>query len=214
VFLLSGDEDQSAAETTILSLGGQVVRGRAYDGTCTHLLFDALKRTEKLACGLAAGKWILHTSYLKDSLEAGHFLTEEPYEWGSGHGDGSSSTTGRVWEGSPRYWREQREQHGCGPFSHWRVSLYSTAKFKMVPPIDLCHRLLEAGGAAVVCIRPPYDIPQQDEGNESGSQLTRVAFMAEGLGRSKQALKFKKAGVECVKPAYTLSRAPHAARSR
>jgi hypothetical protein len=208
VFLLSGsEEEQAAAEESILSLGGQVVgssSSRTYDPACTHLLFEGLKRTEKVACGLAAGKWILHSSYLEDSFAAGHFLAEEPYEWGSGNigHTGASNAKSRVWEGSARHWREQREQHGRGPFSGWRVSLYATAKHKMVPPIDLCHRLLEAGGATMISTRPPYNMPK--DGGDGSENETRVAIIAEGLGASKQALKFKKARVQCIKPTYLI----------
>lgn len=32
---------------------------------------------------MAAGKWVLHKSFLEDSRQVGHFVDEEPHEWGT-----------------------------------------------------------------------------------------------------------------------------------
>ena len=39
-------------------------------------------RTEKLLCGLAAGRWLLSPQWAADSLAAGGWLPEGPYELG------------------------------------------------------------------------------------------------------------------------------------
>lgn len=39
-------------------------------------------RNEKCLASIAAGNWVLHKSYLEASRKAGHFVDEEPHEWG------------------------------------------------------------------------------------------------------------------------------------
>lgn len=55
-------------------LGGKVSDLSNYDPKCTHLLCSKPARNEKSLSCMAAGKWVLHTSYLKQSLEAGYFV--------------------------------------------------------------------------------------------------------------------------------------------
>ena len=45
--------------------------------------FDLLFRNEKYLASVAAGKWVLHKSYLEASREAGFFVAEESHEWGT-----------------------------------------------------------------------------------------------------------------------------------
>ena len=40
-------------------------------------------RNEKFLASVAAGKWVLHKSYLEASREAGLFVQEEDHEWGT-----------------------------------------------------------------------------------------------------------------------------------
>lgn len=58
----------------IEQLGGLVSDLSNYDPSCTHLLCTKPARNEKSLSCMAAGKWVLHVSYLKKSVEAGKFL--------------------------------------------------------------------------------------------------------------------------------------------
>eukprot|EP00947_MAST-08B_sp_MAST-8B-sp1_P004737 g4737.t1 len=64
-----------------------------FDGDCTHVVMTSMKRTEKYLGACAAGLWVLRAAYLADSLAAGRFLPEEPYEWGGGGGGGGGEGT-------------------------------------------------------------------------------------------------------------------------
>jgi len=48
---------------------------------CTHMICSNLIRSEKLFLALLGQKWILHTSYIEDSVNAGYWLPETNYEW-------------------------------------------------------------------------------------------------------------------------------------
>lgn len=41
-----------------------------YDPDCTHLLCEKPLRNEKILAAMAAGKWILHTSYVEQCVAA------------------------------------------------------------------------------------------------------------------------------------------------
>lgn len=44
--------------------------------------FVSSARNEKYLAAVAAGKWVLHKSYLEASRQAGFFVDEAPHEWG------------------------------------------------------------------------------------------------------------------------------------
>ena len=50
-----------------------------YSPNSSHLLVDQVDSTEKILCFIAAGKWILRLSYVKDSLHAKKWLNESNY---------------------------------------------------------------------------------------------------------------------------------------
>ena len=58
----------------VLKLGGQVLDGRFFNPACTHLVVGKPNRNEKYLAAVAAGKWVLHVSYLESSREAGCFV--------------------------------------------------------------------------------------------------------------------------------------------
>lgn len=77
VFSLSGIADDATRfnmVNQIEQLGGLVSDLSNYDPSCTHLLCSKPARNEKSLSCMAAGKWVLHISYLKKSVEAERFL--------------------------------------------------------------------------------------------------------------------------------------------
>lgn len=58
----------------IRDLGGDVSTDTNFDSSATHLLCIRLSRNEKMLGSIAAGKWVLHCSYLRDSERDGRFL--------------------------------------------------------------------------------------------------------------------------------------------
>lgn len=58
----------------IKKLGGDVSMCASFDNSATHLLCIRPSRNEKMLSSIAAGKWVLHCSYLRESERAGEFL--------------------------------------------------------------------------------------------------------------------------------------------
>uniref|UniRef100_A0A8B9L5N3 BRCT domain-containing protein n=1 Tax=Astyanax mexicanus TaxID=7994 RepID=A0A8B9L5N3_ASTMX len=67
----------------IEELGGIVLEKQCFDPSCSHIIVGYPLRNEKYLAAMAAGKWILHRSYLEACRAEGYFLVEEDYEWGS-----------------------------------------------------------------------------------------------------------------------------------
>ncbi|XP_036287326.1 DNA topoisomerase 2-binding protein 1 isoform X7 [Pipistrellus kuhlii] len=67
----------------IEKLGGLVIEKQSFDPSCTHIIVGHPLRNEKYLASVAAGKWVLHRSYLEACRTAGRFVAEEDYEWGS-----------------------------------------------------------------------------------------------------------------------------------
>jgi hypothetical protein len=86
IFAITGvvhKEKLRKMEETIESLGGEVLVQEGFSQACTHIISPKPLLTEKFLCGLAAGKLLVHDSYLWESEQAGRLLDESPFEWAS-----------------------------------------------------------------------------------------------------------------------------------
>nr|CAD7437710.1 unnamed protein product [Timema bartmani] len=157
VFVLSSIESNQAREhyaSIIVALGGQVSDKPSFDPATTHLVCDRPVRSEKLLANIAAGNWVLHTSYLFKSHEEGHFLPEEQFEWGN---PDSSAVLSHIKQDNHiallakavHRWRVKlsRAPVGVGAFSGMRV-LVNVGKDRG----DQFKRLILAGGGQVVSL--------------------------------------------------------------
>ncbi|XP_063222118.1 DNA topoisomerase 2-binding protein 1-A isoform X2 [Bacillus rossius redtenbacheri] len=152
VFSLSGMDAQRAHyELLVGALGGAVSQSSSYDPACTHLVCERLARSERMLGSIAAGKWVLHPSYLSDSQRAGRFLPEEDYEWG-----GPVCPAGReLTPGSMAHslasaahrWRSRVARDGRAAFSDLRV-LVHVGKERQ----EQFKRCVQAGGGQVVLL--------------------------------------------------------------
>nr|XP_009686127.1 PREDICTED: DNA topoisomerase 2-binding protein 1 [Struthio camelus australis] len=137
----------------IEELGGIVLEKQCFDPSCTHIVVGHPLRNEKFLASMAAGKWVLHRSYLEACRRAGCFVQEEDYEWGSNSIlnvlSGINVNQKKLALAAMR-WRKKihkgRQETGIveGAFSGWKVILNvdqtKEAGFR---------RLLQSGGAKV-----------------------------------------------------------------
>ncbi|KAI2649116.1 DNA topoisomerase 2-binding protein 1-A [Labeo rohita] len=151
-FLLSSLNPQERIDYSHLieELGGVVLEKQSFDPSCTHVIVGYPLRNEKYLAAMAAGKWILHRSYLEACRSEGHFIEEEQYEWGSSSIldalPSINSQQKRLALAAMR-WRKtlQGSSNKEGAFGGWTVMLNidqaREAGFR---------RLLQSGGAKVL----------------------------------------------------------------
>ncbi|CAG2056206.1 unnamed protein product, partial [Timema podura] len=160
VFVLSSIESNQAREhyaSIIVALGGQVSDKPSFDPATTHLVCDRPVRSEKLLANIAAGNWVLHTSYLFKSHDGGTLPSckiEEQFEWGN---PDSSAVLSHIKQDNHiallakavHRWRVKlsRAPVGVGAFSGMRV-LVNVGKDRG----DQFKRLILAGGGQVVSL--------------------------------------------------------------
>ncbi|XP_068438409.1 DNA topoisomerase 2-binding protein 1 [Clinocottus analis] len=112
----------------IEELGGVVLDKQSFDPSCSHIIVGAPLRNEKYLAAMAAGKWILHRSYLEACRSVDRFIPEDEYEWGSSSIlDALPSITSqqRRLALAAMRWRKTlqgRSERG-GAFSGWTVML-------------------------------------------------------------------------------------------
>ncbi|XP_077158778.1 DNA topoisomerase 2-binding protein 1 isoform X2 [Paroedura picta] len=182
----------------IEELGGVVLEKQCFDPSCTHTVVGSPLRNEKFLASVAAGKWVLHRSYLEACRAAQRFVEEEDYEWGSNTIlsaiPGMSIIQKKLAVAAMR-WRkaiQRRKETGIteGAFSGWKIVLNvdpaKEAGFK---------RILESGGAKVL---PGYSSALFREAthlfadfNKLKPEDTRVN-VGEAIAQ----------GVNCLKPEY------------
>ncbi|VFV45198.1 dna topoisomerase 2-binding protein [Lynx pardinus] len=182
----------------IEKLGGLVIEKQCFDPSCTHIVVGHPLRNEKYLASLAAGKWVLHRSYLEASRAAGHFVPEEDYEWGSSSIldvlTGITVQQRRLALAAMR-WRkkiQQRQESGIveGAFSGWKVILHldqsREAGFK---------RLLQSGGAKVL---PGHSVPLFKEATHLFSDFSKLKQDDSGVNIAEAAAQ----NVYCLKTDY------------
>ncbi|XP_054451194.1 DNA topoisomerase 2-binding protein 1 [Pteronotus mesoamericanus] len=183
----------------IEKLGGLVIEKQSFDPNCTHIVVGHPLRNEKYLASVAAGKWVLHRSYLEACRAAGCFVPEEDYEWGS-----SSildvltgiSVQQRQLALAAMRWRkkiQQTQESGVveGAFSGWKVILdvanqSREAGFK---------RLLQSGGAKVL---PGHSVPLFKEATHLFSDGNKLKPDDSGVNLAEAAAQ----NVYCLKTEY------------
>ncbi|XP_072582994.1 DNA topoisomerase 2-binding protein 1 isoform X7 [Vulpes vulpes] len=182
----------------IEKLGGLVIEKQCFDPNCTHIVVGHPLRNEKYLASVAAGKWVLHRSYLEACRTAGHFVLEEDYEWGSSSIldvlTGINVQQRRLALAAMR-WRkkiQQRQESGIveGAFSGWKVILHvdqsREAGFK---------RLLQSGGAKVL---PGHSVPLFKEATHLFSDFNKLKPDDSGVNIAEAAAQ----NVYCLKTEY------------
>nr|XP_036878822.1 DNA topoisomerase 2-binding protein 1 [Manis javanica] len=182
----------------IEKLGGLVIEKQCFDPNCTHIVVGHPLRNEKYLASVAAGKWVLHRSYLEACRITGRFVPEEDYEWGTSSIldvlTGISVQQRRLALAAMR-WRkkiQQRQESGIveGAFSGWKVILHvdqsREAGFK---------RLLQSGGAKVL---PGHSVPLFKEATHLFSDFNKLKPDDSGLNIAEAAAQ----NVYCLKTEY------------
>uniref|UniRef100_G3WED9 DNA topoisomerase 2-binding protein 1 n=1 Tax=Sarcophilus harrisii TaxID=9305 RepID=G3WED9_SARHA len=182
----------------IEELGGLVLEKQCFDPSCTHIIVGHPLRNEKYLASMAAGKWILHRSYLEACRAAGHFVQEEEYEWGSssildvltGINIQQKKLALAAMRWRKRIQKKQEEGIMEGAFSGWKVILNvdqsREAGFR---------RLLQSGGAKVL---PGHSVPLFKEATHLFADFSKLkpddsrANIAEAAAQK----------VSCLKPEY------------
>lgn len=59
---------------SFLFVGGVVLDKQSFDPSCSHIIVGTPLRNEKYLAAMAAGKWILHRSYLEACRSVGCFI--------------------------------------------------------------------------------------------------------------------------------------------
>lgn len=192
-FMVSGIKDRPEYEKVLGDLGGQISADINYDSTATHLLCVRPSRNEKILASIAAGKWILHCSYLRDCEAAGKFLDENSYEWGNPKMldvepklvNESEQTLAMA----AHRWRVKR-QNGSGGAFDGMVAMLLVNKDKY----EQFERLINAGGGLVVQAKPPYT-------SSKGKKVTHCFVSNKGNQPIDWAMLASK-GILCFQPHF------------
>uniref|UniRef100_A0A8C0R959 DNA topoisomerase 2-binding protein 1 n=1 Tax=Canis lupus dingo TaxID=286419 RepID=A0A8C0R959_CANLU len=164
----------------IEKLGGLVIEKQCFDPNCTHIVVGHPLRNEKYLASVAAGKWVLHRSYLEACRTAGHFFIV---------------LIQRRLALAAMRWRkkiQQRQESGIveGAFSGWKVILHvdqsREAGFK---------RLLQSGGAKVL---PGHSVPLFKEATHLFSDFNKLKPDDSGVNIAEAAAQ----NVYCLKTEY------------
>ncbi|XP_035751590.1 DNA topoisomerase 2-binding protein 1 isoform X2 [Egretta garzetta] len=183
----------------IEELGGVVLEKQCFDPSCTHIVVGHPLRNEKFLASMAAGKWVLHRSYLEACRGAGCFVQEEDYEWGSNSIlnvlPGINVNQKKLALAAMR-WRKKihkgRQETGIaeGAFSGWKVIL--NVDQTKEPGF---RRLLQSGGAKVF---PGRSVSVFKEATHLFADFSKLKPDDTRVNVAEAAAQ----GVNCLKPEY------------
>lgn len=152
VVMFSGFKTDVTAEygKSVEALGGTVWTGKEFSRAVTHLVCDQPGKHAKYLSAIAAGKWVLHQSFLEQSVLAGRWEEETAFEWG-GPRNAEFVAQKRIKKEDLLLADAARRLRNCGggAFREWRVCL--------VDEPDKVHKLsgiITAGGGVVVPSNP------------------------------------------------------------
>uniref|UniRef100_A0A3Q3F945 DNA topoisomerase II binding protein 1 n=1 Tax=Labrus bergylta TaxID=56723 RepID=A0A3Q3F945_9LABR len=179
----------------IEELGGVVLDKQSFDPTCSHIVVGTPLRNEKYLAAMAAGKWILHRSYLEACRSVGRYIQEDEYEWGSSSIlDALPSITSqqRRLALAAMRWRKtlQGRSEQEGAFSGWTVMLNIDQSRE-----SGFRRLLQSGGAKVL---PGPSPSLYKEATHLFADFNRLKPGDFRVGISEASSH----GVTCLKPEY------------
>ncbi|XP_030302163.1 DNA topoisomerase 2-binding protein 1 [Calypte anna] len=183
----------------IEELGGIVLEKQCFDPSCTHIVVGHPLRNEKILASIAAGKWVLHRSYLEACRGAGCFVQEDDYEWGSNSIlnvlPGINVNQKKLALAAMR-WRKKIHQgwqatgNVEGAFSGWKVILNvdqtKEAGFR---------RLLQSGGAKVFS---GHSVSLFQEATHLFADFSKLKPEDSRVNVAEAAAQ----GVNCLKPEY------------
>ncbi|XP_067910854.1 DNA topoisomerase 2-binding protein 1 [Heterodontus francisci] len=139
----------------IEELGAVVLDRQCFDPSCTHIIVGQPLRNEKYLASMAAGKWVLHRSYLEACRAAAKFIQEENYEWGSSFildvlpgisvQQKKLAVAAMRWRKNLEMIRQKNTNAEIGAFTGWKVIL----NFDHAKEAGF-RRLLLSGGAKVL----------------------------------------------------------------
>uniref|UniRef100_A0A8C4H0U0 DNA topoisomerase II binding protein 1 n=1 Tax=Dicentrarchus labrax TaxID=13489 RepID=A0A8C4H0U0_DICLA len=179
----------------IEELGGVVLDKQSFDPSCSHIIVGTPLRNEKYLAAMAAGKWILHRSYLEACRSVGRFIQEDEYEWGSSSIlDALPSITSqqRRLALAAMRWRKtlQGRSEQEGAFSGWTVMLNIDQNRE-----SGFRRLLQSGRAKVLPSPSPSTYKEATHLFADFSRLKPGDFRVDVSEATSQ-------GVTCLKPEY------------
>ncbi|XP_047206276.1 DNA topoisomerase 2-binding protein 1 [Girardinichthys multiradiatus] len=179
----------------IEELGGIVLDKQSFDPSCSHIIVGSPLRNEKYLAAMAAGKWILHRSYLEACRPVGHFIQEDDYEWGSSsilNALPSITSQQRKLASAAMRWRKalQGGSEHDGAFSGWTVMLNIDQSRE-----SGFRRLLQSGGAKVLPSPSPSLYREATHLFADFSRLKPGDFRVDIAEATAQ-------GVSCLKPEY------------
>ncbi|XP_041460355.1 DNA topoisomerase 2-binding protein 1-like isoform X1 [Lytechinus variegatus] len=196
LFTGMGAHEKIDYSALIEELGGEVKDAQYFDASCSHIIVGNPTRNEKYLAALATGKWVLHKSYFEACRAEKAFVEEEPHEWGNRTDLSKLSETGKKMARAATRWRcriQEQEKMGSsiGAFDGWKVVLM-VEKSK-----EMCFkRLLEAGGAKVLAVRPPFT--NHLDASHAFFDLHKVKVTAEAVALDE----LVQSGIMCLKPEY------------
>jgi len=187
VFLTSGwssmEPDVAAASEQLGN--AELLETAEFDASVTHMLTSRVSRSEKMLCSVAAGKWVLHPSYIHDSLKEGKWQDESKYEWGNLDNNLIENKSTLDWKlaTAARKWRLDEG----GAFDGMKFILNMQGS-----KLGAFHRLIQAGGGELLNVQSPFTACQ------GATHLLSEPKLAVGMDFNSLALK----GVPVLKPIY------------
>uniref|UniRef100_A0A8C5I1R1 BRCT domain-containing protein n=1 Tax=Gouania willdenowi TaxID=441366 RepID=A0A8C5I1R1_GOUWI len=179
----------------IEELGGVVLDKQSFDPSCSHIIVGSPLRNEKYLAAMAAGKWILHRSYLEACRSVGCFIQEDEFEWGSSsilNALPSITQQQKRLALAAMRWRkvlQGRSEHE-GAFSGWTVMLNIDQNRE-----SGFRRLLQSGGSKVLPSPSPSLYKEATHLFAEFSRLKPGDFRVNLSEATSQ-------GVTCLKPEY------------
>ena len=196
----SSERQQQMA--TVSRLGGRSAHLHCYDPGVTHIVIREFRRTEKMLCACAAGKWVVKPSYLESCGNFGEWVPEHAHEW---HNPRKCEPDNGIWHGAPRRWRTFWEKHQRGPFAGQRYLICLDEGTDASPPAQVIAQVICAGGGEAELMQ---SAPATPANVAARARSSRATFVIAGDGSPAVGpnllAELRKGGAELVTATFVM----------
>lgn len=142
---IADKEQLGKIKVAINMLNGAYDESRLYSPKATHLVVDKMECTEKILCFIAAGKWIVTPSYIKNSYRENRFLNEEEFHVSIKFPRSKLAMVSLKWKEKIK---ERRSNYPC---HDWRIACFLSNQEKAKAIV----RIIEAGNGSCHLMKQP-----------------------------------------------------------
>ncbi|KAK9841530.1 hypothetical protein WJX74_007297 [Apatococcus lobatus] len=199
-------EEQDSAAAMLRGMKVHCLTGLQSHSWCagvTHVVAPALVRNRKIVAAMAAGNWLLHTSFLDACRTSKSLVQEADHELHACH-------SGIIQPGAPSHWRRRQKELEHGAFHELQVLIAPGADEEAnLRAGDLAMLVLAGGGTVLAQRGASFSSLVASQCNAGAAGQAGVAIFQPSGKHAQDKARLRRAGIPCMQPLFLIEWVTH-----